>query len=131
MQKVIYQCPVCGYSGLPRPPSDYLICSCCGTEFGYDDFVTSYVQLRQRWMSLGSPWFSHTRPPPQGWDAFTQLSNSGFLPLTFSLDSQVTTVKAEMRPEVTDRPLQMTTTSPAMQFVGPSADQRIAIKTAA
>ena len=27
-------CPVCGYRGLEAPPANFLICPCCGTEFG-------------------------------------------------------------------------------------------------
>lgn len=39
-----YTCPICGYEGLAEPPyyDDFAgsneICSCCGFEFGVDDF---------------------------------------------------------------------------------------------
>ena len=124
MQKVIYQCPVCGYAELPRPPRDYLICPCCGTEFGYDDFAAVHEQLRQRWMASGAPWFSNSQPAPIGWNPLVQLMASGFLPLTIGLDAGVTTQKAELtlKPEVA--PLsRVIETARATQLVGDSKNQ--------
>lgn len=56
-------CPVCGY-GMKFPASDFHICPCCGTEFGYDDAVLSHAELREEWIGAGSKWFSdYTHPP--------------------------------------------------------------------
>lgn len=39
-----YICPVCGFKGLTEPAYDdqgnhsYEICSCCGFQFGFDDY---------------------------------------------------------------------------------------------
>ena len=44
MKKKKYICPVCGYDRLEEPVYDEIgepsfeICSCCGVEFGFDDF---------------------------------------------------------------------------------------------
>jgi hypothetical protein len=72
-----YLCPVCGYTKLISPPKDYTICPSCGTEFGYDDFTTTYDELRAAWLAAGAPWFSrHTAPPPN-WNPITQLLRAG------------------------------------------------------
>jgi hypothetical protein len=68
-----YTCPVCGYPKLIRPPTDYMICPSCGTEFGYDDFDTTHTQLRYEWLGKGAPWFSRHTPPPPHWNAFRQV----------------------------------------------------------
>lgn len=82
----MFQCPVCGYDRLRRPPEDYLICACCGTEFGYDDFADTHEgrqhrwdQLRQRWIDRGMRWFSPVTQPPPGWDAEEQLLAAGLV----------------------------------------------------
>ncbi len=66
-------CPVCGYDNLTHPPKDYMICPCCGTEFGYDDFTATHEELRQEWMSNGCQWFSSRVLAPTGWDPVAQL----------------------------------------------------------
>jgi len=78
-----YMCPVCGYTRLPRPPEDYLICSCCGTEFGYDDFADNddqrerrWIDLRRGWLERGAPWFSVAVRPPANWNPYVQLLDS-------------------------------------------------------
>lgn len=71
-----YYCPVCGYSSLPYPPSDYHICPCCGTEFGNDDEDFSHAQLREMWIGQGAHWFFGNAP--HYWNAWTQLINVGF-----------------------------------------------------
>jgi hypothetical protein len=63
----MYTCPVCSYPELKEPPSDWSICSCCGTEFENDDSNTSHTVLRQRWLSAGAPWFSRAKPIPLIW----------------------------------------------------------------
>ncbi len=76
----MYTCPVCGYTRLRRPPQDFLICSCCGTEFGYDDARLSHVELRARWIRNGAQWFSQATQPPAGWNAFDQLRDGNLIP---------------------------------------------------
>ena len=65
---------------MERPPVDYYICPCCGTEFGYEDFADTdkqrekrWEELRERWLSRSAPWFSPVIPPPPGWNPVTQL----------------------------------------------------------
>lgn len=65
---------------MTRPPTDYLICPSCGTEFGYDDFATTHEELRNEWIANGSHWFSQATLPPPNWNSITQLSNAGLLP---------------------------------------------------
>jgi hypothetical protein len=67
-----YVCPVCGYDRLRRPPADFLICACCGTEFGLDDDYQSVEELRHTWLAAGAPWWSAT-PPPAGWNPIVQV----------------------------------------------------------
>ncbi len=77
---MMYLCPVCGYPKLIAPPADYMICPSCGTEFGYDDFATSYEELRNEWLSRGALWFSRNTPKPEGWSPMSQLGQAGLLP---------------------------------------------------
>jgi hypothetical protein len=70
-------CPVCGYRGLEEPPADFVICPCCGTEFGYDDFGTSHEDLRTQWIRAGARWFSDYTRPPRDWNPYAQLLNAG------------------------------------------------------
>jgi hypothetical protein len=72
-----YQCPVCGYDKLTRPPENHEICPSCGTEFGYDDVGLSYRELREEWLRDGAVWFSPVRLPPPGWNPFDQLIRAG------------------------------------------------------
>lgn len=72
-----YQCPVCGFSSLAAPPRDYYICPCCGTEFGNDDTLYTFSELRRRWINRGLVWFSRFTPPPRDWNPFIQLSAAG------------------------------------------------------
>jgi hypothetical protein len=74
-------CPVCGYSGLPKPAYDHLgyasfeICPCCGTQFGYQDARRSHDSLRAEWVAKGMPWHSRVKAPPPGWDPAQQLQS--------------------------------------------------------
>lgn len=70
-----YTCPVCGYDELTQPPRDYMICPCCFTEFGYDDFTFSPAELRGRWITNGANWHSRRTTPPANWNAAEQLLN--------------------------------------------------------
>jgi DNA-directed RNA polymerase subunit RPC12/RpoP len=79
-----FDCPVCGYRGLRRPPVNYLICSSCGTEFGYQDFAETedrrrarWKELRAKWVLQDMPWFSRATPPPAEWNPINQLREAG------------------------------------------------------
>lgn len=64
-------CPVCGYQ-MEVPPSDYNICSSCGTEFGHD-IRASIPDLRAAWIRTGPAWWSRFNERPQHWDPRLQL----------------------------------------------------------
>jgi len=68
-------CPVCGYDKLLEPPQDYYICPSCGTEFGNDDTLFTYDQLKLNWINEGMNWFSHYTRPPLYWNPEIQLEN--------------------------------------------------------
>lgn len=72
-------CPVCGYDDLEVPPTIGEICDCCGTEFGYSDFETSYPEIRDRWIKDGHKWWSRYTPKPPNWSPSQQLLNIGYL----------------------------------------------------
>lgn len=82
-----YICPVCGYNQLDEPPSDYNICDCCGTEFGYHDATLTHSELRKRWIAAGAKWHSPDFSPPTGWDPLKQLLAAGY---NYELRSQAT-----------------------------------------
>lgn len=69
-----YQCPVCFFPEMEVPPRDWHICSCCGTEFEYDDCGISHEELRAAWIIDGAKWWSEHNPPPVGWNAQEQLA---------------------------------------------------------
>lgn len=73
-----FHCPVCGYDRLNAPPHDDLICPCCGTHFGYDDYAHSVPELRSDWIKGGAKWFSRRTPMPNGWSPVIQLRNTGY-----------------------------------------------------
>ena len=62
-------CPVCGYDNLSDVPYDvfgcptYVICPCCGFEFGFDDESErqSFEEYRKRWIAEGFPFFNNKR----------------------------------------------------------------------
>lgn len=53
-----HACPVCEYDQMTHPPKDYMICPQCGTEFGNDDTLKTYSELRAAWEAKGRSWFS-------------------------------------------------------------------------
>jgi hypothetical protein len=71
-----YGCPVCGYR-MPFPAEDYNICSCCGTEFGYDDAARNYTEIALLWTERGAKWFSSFVKPPRNWNPWLQMINAG------------------------------------------------------
>lgn len=72
-----YHCPVCAYAAMRRPPANFAICECCGTQFGYDDVGHTYDELRREWSDAGAPWFSRATQPPQDWNGYRQLLRNG------------------------------------------------------
>lgn len=83
------RCRVCG---LPQEPPawnaldepSYLICACCGTEFGVDDVrFTEVLDRRNRWLASGNEWFQ-PQVKPADWDLMDQL---GKLPEEWTLES--------------------------------------------
>jgi hypothetical protein len=73
-------CPVCGFF-MRNPPTDFHICDCCGTEFGYDDAGRSHADLRAEWLRDGARWWSPNEMAPAGWDGFAQVAMIGQFPL--------------------------------------------------
>ena len=73
----MYVCPVCGYDRLEFPPTNFSICACCGTEFGYDDRVLTHRQLMRIWIRRGFPWFDHGEERPEDWNPVEQLHRAG------------------------------------------------------
>lgn len=79
VNRMKYTCPVCDYPDLVEEPYfSYEICPCCGTEFGYDDFIKDHnsrsvadqvvraechKQLRIKWEAAGKVWFSPQKKP--------------------------------------------------------------------
>src|SRR5436309_5252509 len=70
----MFTCPICGYDELRRPPDDYLICPCCGTEFGYTDANRTRAELREAWVRGGMQWHSRITQPPPDWNPLIQLT---------------------------------------------------------
>ncbi len=64
-------CPVCGYSKLSDTPYDecgfptYIICPCCGFEFGFDDESNgfSFEEYRNKWIANGFVFFNKKKKP--------------------------------------------------------------------
>jgi hypothetical protein len=73
-----YMCPVCGYPDLEDKPINHEICPCCGSQFGYDDYLKTHAELRQEWLDGGAKWFL-VGYEPYGWNAYIQLQNAGFI----------------------------------------------------
>lgn len=67
-----YICPVCGY-GMEVPPSNYNICSSCGTEFEPSLSRADYLALRAAWVATGPSWWSAYNARPKQWDPMEQL----------------------------------------------------------
>ena len=79
LNEEFYKCRVCGLrqDGLPwgedgKTPS-FNVCSCCGTEFGYEDATLKAIRLqRERWLSTSAKWFN-PKDKPQDWNLDEQL----------------------------------------------------------
>ncbi|HEX6883396.1 MAG TPA: hypothetical protein VF530_08440 [Planctomycetota bacterium] len=62
-----------------RTPS-YVICECCGVEYGYEDSLAEGVaRYRAEWLAKGAPWFDAGARPP-GWSLARQLEGLPDLP---------------------------------------------------
>lgn len=58
----------------------FVICACCGCEFGYEDAVPEGVAShRRRWIEAGHPWFS-PGDKPSAWSVEEQLAHVPPLP---------------------------------------------------
>jgi hypothetical protein len=74
-------CRVCGkyYEDPPwgedgRSPS-YIICWCCGVEFGYEDYTLESARAyRKQWIENGTEWWDK-KQKPANWDLTLQLKN--------------------------------------------------------
>jgi ribosomal protein L37AE/L43A len=85
VSETMNRCPVCGFTGLRRPPRSFTICPNCGTEFEYHDFGTTQeevnrrrAELRNRWIDKGPRWHSRVIPQPANWNPVVQLMEAGF-----------------------------------------------------
>lgn len=74
-------CRVCGLDqGYPPwgddgETSSFDICSCCGTEAGYEDNSPAAARMnRQRWLATGAQWFCPAERPAD-WDLQEQLKH--------------------------------------------------------
>ena len=75
----VMNCRVCGMRqddppwGFSQEDPAYLICPCCGVEFGYEDCTSAGInQYRDRWLAGGAEWFE-PKCKPVDWDLETQL----------------------------------------------------------
>jgi hypothetical protein len=102
----MFSCPVCRYAQLREQPYDeygcatYSICPCCGTEFGYDDSIKTHIVLREKWISLGMPWWSTHILPPDGWNPVQQLHQSTVLPQKLKMNKRFITVPKDHEAEI-------------------------------
>lgn len=77
-------CRVCGCDLMEDEPYDqfgcptYVVCPCCGYEYGYDDFHLniSYEKFRKEWKELGYKWL-YEKAKPINWNLKEQLNNIG------------------------------------------------------
>lgn len=76
-----HNCRVCGLyiDDLPWGKDGncptYEICSCCGVEFGNEDYtIESTKQYREKWINEGMNWFEPSEKP-ENWDKEEQFKN--------------------------------------------------------
>ena len=76
-----HNCHVCGlYSedlpwGKDGQSPTYIICDCCGVEFGNEDYtVESTKKYREEWIKKGAPWFI-SKAKHLNWSLERQLMN--------------------------------------------------------
>lgn len=73
-------CHVCGWDtgdfpwGESGTDPSWVICDCCGCEFGYEDASADAAsQHQRRWIDAGARWF-HPRAQPVSWELNRQLA---------------------------------------------------------
>lgn len=76
-----HHCRVCGIFNEDCPWGQdgktplYEICSCCGVEFGNEDYsIESVHEYRMSWLKNGSKWFNENEKP-YNWALEKQLEN--------------------------------------------------------
>jgi hypothetical protein len=76
-----HNCRVCGLyiDDLPWGEDGcsptYEICSCCGLEFGNEDYtIESTNKYREEWIAKGAKWFE-SKEKPENWNLEEQLKN--------------------------------------------------------
>jgi hypothetical protein len=74
-------CRVCGLIQSEAPwgedgsTPNFIICACCGTEFGYEDCTKESVKVqRTKWLNSGANWWE-LKNKPNHWDINAQLQN--------------------------------------------------------
>lgn len=74
-------CRVCGYInqdeiwGTDGLSPTYVICPCCGVEFGNEDYTLDSIRkYRKHWIEEGAKWFEEGLKP-ENWDISKQLKN--------------------------------------------------------
>jgi transcription elongation factor Elf1 len=76
-----YNCPVCGYDELEKQPYDekgnesFVLCVCCGFEFGVDDMLYTFESYRKEWLANGAKWLILTTRQSDDWNPDEQLKN--------------------------------------------------------
>ena len=76
----MYICPVCGYEKLQYPIEENPICPSCYTEFGFDDAMRTFNQLREDWIKGGMKWQGiNVEHKPPNWKPIRQLALAGKL----------------------------------------------------
>ena len=79
-------CRICGLLQIEAPwrednqTPNYEICSCCGVEFGNEDYIPSSARAyREQWLQGGATWFI-PKEKPKDWNLEEQLKQ---VPLLF------------------------------------------------
>lgn len=80
------KCHVCGHEKEEEPwgqsgnDPNWLICECCGCEYGYEDATPdSVLAHRQRWIDSGYQWHEPAERP-SNWDCNSQMASIPPLP---------------------------------------------------
>jgi hypothetical protein len=76
-----HNCRICGLYiedlpwGKDGDSPTYEICSCCGVEFGNEDYtIESIRKYRAKWINLGANWFI-PKEKPERWNFQQQFEN--------------------------------------------------------
>lgn len=78
---IINCCRVCGLEqdeppwGIDGKSPSFIICYCCGAEFGYEDFTLKAIRShRHKWLTNSVKWWEE-KERPKNWDLLSQLRN--------------------------------------------------------